>query len=134
MFVLMILIRDDNGSESARIIHTPILIRIIVRLCFRSTSTRSRIIWTPILPQLGGSRMRSRIIFNLNHCDIVLMNLKCTKLTKYIFQIKFNKNICTLNSSLTREIVLLLQFNKIFSLFNLAYFISLDLIFRILID
>ena len=77
--------------------------------------------------------MRSRIIINLNRCDIVLMNLKRTKLTKYIFQIKFNKNICTLNSSLTREIVLLLQFNKIFSLFNLAYFISLDLIFRILI-
>ena len=61
-------------------------------------------------------------------------DLKHTKLTKYIFQIQFNKKICTLNSSLTWEIFLILQFNKIFSHFDLAYFISLDLICRILID
>ena len=61
---------------------------------------------TQSLPRLGlsdlqRSRMRSRIIIKLYRCDIVLMILKHTKLTKYIFQIQFNKKICTLNSSLT---------------------------------
>ena len=51
---------------------------------------------TPSLPRLGlsdlqRSRMQSRIIIKQYRCDIVLMILKHTKLTKYIFQIQFNK-------------------------------------------
>ena len=94
---------------------------------------------TQSLPRLGlsdlqRSRMRSRIIIKLYRCDIVLIILKHTKLIKYIFKCNLIKKICTLNSRLTREIVLLPQFNKIFSHFDLAYFTSLDLICRILID
>ena len=86
------------------------------------------------LSDLQRNRMRSQIIIKLYRCNIVLMILKHTKLTKYIYQIQFNKKICTLNLSLTREIVLLIQFNKNFSYFDLVYSISLDLICLILID
>ena len=99
-------IRDDNGLDSAQIIHPSILLWIKLGFFFQFTSTWSRIVHTSIWLWHGLWNLRqSSDCFQLYSYRYYTNYLKAQKTNKVAFQIQLNKDICLSNSKITIRIV-----------------------------